>query len=101
MFRAGPGSSDLGEFAKSHTPKYYREVITSSPYKVNTIGGLLTSHEGEPLVAIAACYNGSLEESDKVLRPIRSFGPALADHMSDVLLPGPDTAGFRGSARGT
>jgi hypothetical protein len=49
---------------------------------VNTICGLLTSPEGEPVAAIAACYNGSLKEGDKVLRSIKSFGPPLADHIS-------------------
>jgi hypothetical protein len=62
----------------------YRDFATSIPDEVNTIGGLLTSPEGEPVAAIAACYNGSLKEGDKVLRSIESFGPPLADHISPM-----------------
>jgi hypothetical protein len=47
-----------------------------------TIGGLLTSPGGEPVVAIAVCHNGSLEEGEKVLRPIKTFGPPLAGTTS-------------------
>ena len=59
----------------------YRDFAMNIPDEVNTIGGLLTSPEGEPVAVIAACYNGSLQEGDEVLRPIKSFGPPLADHI--------------------
>jgi FAD/FMN-containing dehydrogenase len=62
----------------------YRDFATSIPDEVNTIGGLLASPEGEPVAAIAVCYNGSLEAGEKVLRPVRTFGPPLADHISPV-----------------
>jgi hypothetical protein len=62
----------------------YRDFVMSVPDEVNTICGLLTAPEGEPVVAIVACYNGSLEEGEKILRPIRSFGLALADNISPM-----------------
>jgi hypothetical protein len=48
---------------------------------VNTIGGLLTSPDGDPAVVIAVCYNGPLDAGEKVLRPLREFGPPLADQV--------------------
>jgi FAD/FMN-containing dehydrogenase len=62
----------------------YRNFATAIPDEVNTIGGLLTSAEGEPVVAIAVCCNGSFEAGEKVLRPLRAFGPPLADHISTM-----------------
>ncbi len=64
--------------------RLYRDFAKSIPDEVNTIGGLLTSPEGTPVATIAACYNGSLEEGDKVLRPLKSFGPPLADQISPM-----------------
>jgi FAD/FMN-containing dehydrogenase len=62
----------------------YRDFATAIPDEVNTIGGLLTSADGEPVVAIAVCYNGGLEAGEKVLRPLRAFGPPLADHINPM-----------------
>jgi len=64
--------------------KLYRDFATSIPDEVNTIGGLLTSPDGVPVVAIAVCYNGSLEAAEKVLRPLREFGPPLADQIAPM-----------------
>ena len=78
----------------------YRDFATSIPDEVNTIGGLLTSPEGEAVAAIAACYNGSLQEGDKVLRRRQKFRSAPGrSHRSGVVLPSPDPTGCRGSAR--
>src|SRR5712692_7737981 len=62
----------------------YRDFATSIPDEVNTIGALLTLPDGVPVVAIAVCYNGSLEAGEKVLRPLREFGPPLADQISPM-----------------
>ncbi len=34
---------------------------------------------GKPMVAILACYSGSLEESEKAVAPIKSFGRPIGD----------------------
>src|SRR5216684_2000218 len=57
----------------------YRDFATSIPDEVNTIAALMNSPDGDPLAAIVVCYNGSAEAGEKVLRPLRSFGPPLAD----------------------
>jgi FAD/FMN-containing dehydrogenase len=60
---------------------FYRDFAKAIPDEVNTIGGLLTSPEGAPAALIAVCYNGSLEAGEKVLRPLRQFGPPVADDI--------------------
>jgi FAD/FMN-containing dehydrogenase len=62
----------------------YRDFATAILDEVNTVSVLLTSPAGVPVVAIAVCYNGSLDAGEKVLRPLRAFGPALADVISPM-----------------
>ena len=53
---------------------------------------------GTPVVAITVCYAGPIEEGERVLQPLREFGPPLADliqpipysaaqTMADILYP--------------
>jgi FAD/FMN-containing dehydrogenase len=63
------------------TLRFYRDFARSIPDEVNTIGALLTSPEGAPVAAIAVCYNGDLSAGEKVLRPLRDFGPPLVDDI--------------------
>jgi FAD/FMN-containing dehydrogenase len=62
----------------------YRDFATDAPDEVNTIGALLTSSDGVPVVAIAVCYNGDLEAGEKLLQSLRAFGPPFADHIGPM-----------------
>ena len=62
----------------------YREFATSIPDEVNTIGGLLTSADGDPVVAIVVCCHASLEGAEERLRAIRIFGPPVADSIGPM-----------------
>jgi len=60
----------------------YRDFAASIPDEVNTLAALLTAPDGNPVAAIAVCYNGSAEAGEKALRPVRGFGPPLADEIA-------------------
>jgi FAD/FMN-containing dehydrogenase len=60
---------------------YYRDFAKAVPDEVNTMGGLLTSPNGDLMAVIAVCYNGSLDAGERVLRPLREFGPPVADQI--------------------
>jgi FAD binding domain/Berberine and berberine like len=64
--------------------RFYRDFSSAIPDELNTIGALLTAPEGFRVAAIAVCYNGSLEEGEKVLRPLRQFGTPLADQVGPM-----------------
>ncbi|HEX9867504.1 MAG TPA: FAD-binding oxidoreductase [Candidatus Tectomicrobia bacterium] len=64
---------------------FYRDFAKAIPDEVNTIGGLLTSPEGDPVAVIAVCYNGSLDAGERVLRPLRAFGPPVADQIRPMI----------------
>src|SRR5215813_15265687 len=67
--------------------RLYRDFSGAIPDELNTVGALLTAPEGFPVAAIAVCYNGSLEEGEKVLRPLREFGPPLVDQVGPMPYP--------------
>src|SRR5215217_5260955 len=50
-------------------------------FSVPPVPFLPAEMHGVPVVAIAVCYAGSLEEGEKVLQPIREFGSPLADSI--------------------
>ncbi len=68
-----------GEFLRC-----YGDFSSKIPDEMNTIAGLGTSPEGDPVGVIAVCYYGSIEEGERVLRPMREFGPPLADHIQPM-----------------
>jgi hypothetical protein len=74
-----------------HAPallRFYREWIAGAPDDLMTIvvhrkapplPGLPPDLHGKPVVAVACCYAGPIEEGERVLRPLREFGSALVD----------------------
>jgi hypothetical protein len=64
--------------------KFYGDFSSTVPDELNTICALLTSPEAGPVVAIAVCYNGSLDRGEEVLRPLREFGPPVADQIGPM-----------------
>jgi FAD/FMN-containing dehydrogenase len=73
----------LYPFAKAREAlTLYRDFAGSIPDEVNTLGALLTSPDGNPVAAIAVCYNGSHEAGEKVFRPLRALVPPLADEIA-------------------
>jgi FAD/FMN-containing dehydrogenase len=64
--------------------RFYGDFSSNIPDELNTIGVLLTSPEGFPVVAIAVCYHGPIDKGEEVLRPVREFGPPLVDQISPM-----------------
>ncbi len=46
---------------------------------------LLTSPDGHPMVAILVCYIGPIETGEQVVRPLKEFGPPVADMIQPML----------------
>jgi FAD/FMN-containing dehydrogenase len=59
--------------------RFYREVAAAAPDELTIYAALVTGPDGNQAVAIVPCWCGSLEEGERVLAPIRAFGPPLAD----------------------
>lgn len=59
--------------------RFHRDFVTSAPEELTSYVGLLTAPDGNPVVALASCYSGDLQEGERVLRPLREFGAPLVD----------------------
>jgi FAD/FMN-containing dehydrogenase len=61
--------------------RFYRELMAAAPDELIAYALFLTSPDGVPMFAIAACYVGPLETGEQALRPIRRFGRPVADSV--------------------
>jgi FAD/FMN-containing dehydrogenase len=60
------------------------DFTRTSPDELGTFVGFVTSPEGERVMAIFVCYNGAVEEGERVLKPLREFGPPLVDTIGPM-----------------
>ena len=67
--------------------RFFREFTSSSPDEVRCMAFLATSPEGVPGAMIAACYAGSPDEGEEVMRPLKEFGPPVEDHIGPMPYP--------------
>ncbi len=63
---------------------FWREYAANSPDELVTQGGAFHLPDGVSVFAIAACYNGRIPEGEKVLKPLRDFGPPIADNIAPM-----------------
>ena len=81
------------------TLRFYRDWSLTAPDEVRADATLLSGPEG-PALAIIVCYCGSIDDGERVLRPLRQFGPPVVDTigpspyariqnlLTEVLAPG-------------
>lgn len=83
---AGPVLWPMEDSAK--VLRFYRDWITAVPDELTTIvvhrfapplPAIPVELHGRPVVIVAACYAGSIEDGEKVLRPLKEFGAPLLD----------------------
>ncbi len=64
--------------------RFYDEFTHTCPDELGTFVAFVTSPEGERVVAIFACYNGAVEDGERVLKPLREFGTPIADMIGPM-----------------
>jgi Berberine and berberine like len=52
---------------------------------LDTTVGFLNSPEGVPLVGVVVVYAGAVEDGQRVLEPLRKFGPPVADLVQPMM----------------
>lgn len=63
---------------------FYYEYSRSAPDELTADAFFLTSPDGNPVFVIAVFYAGSMERGERVLEPLRRFGPPVADQVGPV-----------------
>jgi FAD/FMN-containing dehydrogenase len=72
----------LHPFAKAKKVlQFYRDFSSATHEELTTYAGLLTSPDGAKVVAIGVCYVGLLVEGERLIAPVRRFGPPLEDQI--------------------
>lgn len=59
--------------------RYFRETVAAAPDELTIYIALVTPPDGQKVVAMMLCYTGDLEEGERLIQPIREFGPPVAD----------------------
>lgn len=70
----------------------YADYSRAAPDEVDADLILLTSPEGKRVVAISASYIGDPKDGERILQPLRTFGPVLADQLGLVAYTSLQTA---------
>ncbi len=91
---AGPMLWDLEQ--APDVMKWYREFITQAPEEMNGFFAMMSVPPGPPfpeklhlrkMCAIVWCYQGSLEEANRILEPIRSYRPPAFELFGPMPFP--------------
>jgi FAD/FMN-containing dehydrogenase len=59
--------------------QFHRDFISTASDAYTCFPALGTAPTGVPVALLRVCYNGPLEEGERVLRPLRAFGSPIAD----------------------
>jgi len=92
-FRAYPVSTVLGGLLvhprerAGELLRFYRGFIEKAPRELTAYCGLLHTPDGMPAAAVIACWSGERSRGEKVLRPLRQFGPPLLDAIQPMPFP--------------
>jgi FAD binding domain/Berberine and berberine like len=102
LFQAHPVSTVcagpmLWEFDQAaEIMKWYREFIAQAPQEINGFFAFLTVPPGPPfpehlhfkkMCAIVWCYNGGLQQANRILGPLRSFRPPAFEFFAPMPFP--------------
>ncbi len=73
--------------------RHFRELIEAAPDELTMMLAFLTAPpapfvpahlQGKPVVAIVLCYAGDLQEGERVVRPVKTFGPPAVDLLGPM-----------------
>jgi FAD/FMN-containing dehydrogenase len=64
--------------------RFYRDYTSAAPDELTAAAGFLTGPDGTRMAGIIVSYCGALEEGEKVLHPLRSFGAPLANQIQPM-----------------
>jgi FAD/FMN-containing dehydrogenase len=62
----------------------YQDFALTCPDELSTIAAIITGPEGKPMVAIAVCHCGHLDEGNRFLNPLRSIATPVTDLIQSM-----------------
>ena len=64
--------------------RFYRDYTRTVPEALGSLINLATLPDGTPAAVILIAYSGSLDEGERLLHPLREFGPPMADQVGPL-----------------
>ena len=64
--------------------RFYRDYARTCADEITAFAGLMTSPEGDPVVAMIVGYIGPIDQGEKVVEPVRKFGAPVADTIAPM-----------------
>lgn len=64
--------------------RFYRDFTRELPDELTVACAMLTTPDGRPVIGMLACYCGDLSQGERVLTPLRKFGPPLMDRIQPM-----------------
>lgn len=69
--------------------RFYRDFTSNAPDSIVTMAGAMpgipgTSTEGGTAAWLSLCYTGDLGKGEKLLEPVKNFGPAIIDSIGPM-----------------
>ena len=62
----------------------FREFTISAPDEMASGIVLISLPDGTPVVGIVLCYSGALAEGERIVKPLKAFGPRLIDQIGPI-----------------
>ena len=62
----------------------FRELTRDAPDELASGVVLISLPDGTPVAGIVLCYSGPLTEGERLLKPLRTFGPPLIDQIATI-----------------
>jgi len=68
--------------------RFYREFVQSVPNELTVFAAILTGPQGMAVAGMMACYTGPLDEGERLVAPLKAFGPPVMDILQPMPYPG-------------
>jgi hypothetical protein len=64
--------------------KFFRDFTSKAPDQLASGVLVITLPDGPAVVGVGVCYSGSLDEGERILKPLREFGTPLIDQVGSM-----------------
>lgn len=64
--------------------KHFRGFLKNTPEELGCIAGFTTTPDGAPVLALVLVYNGPAADGERIVQPLRDFGPPLVDTLGPM-----------------
>jgi hypothetical protein len=64
--------------------QFFRDFTHELPDELTAACAMLTMPDGKPVIGILVCYCGDLSQGERVIAPLRKFGPPLIDRIQPM-----------------